>query len=127
MSFAEEFSKKAAFQPSPLPEVCPPEKTYDNWKFANKSKDGEECLKQGWGQWLKAYNHNLDRDYMSQADLGRLDQRLLERLRNTYDANQLNRFLPSLKNFNAQIAATITDDDKKSTYCKANLIARHLS
>lgn len=126
MGFVEQFAEKAAFQPPPLPEVCPPEKSYDNWKSANKSKDGKECLKQGWGQWLKAFNTALDHDYMSQADLGRLDQKLLARLKQQYKAEILNQIIPSLPIFNSQMVDAVRLEGKKEIYKKANIAARYL-
>jgi hypothetical protein len=112
LALSEEFLQKAKHQPPPLPEVCPREKTYDVWKVANKSKDGKQCLKENWWPWLKEFNDDLDRDYMSQADLRKLDVKLLQRLQNTYASKELNKLIPTLPALNDQINASRMTPEK---------------
>lgn len=121
----EEYVQKNANRPPSLPKPYSGYQTYDEWKVINKNRDPIACLKQNWGKWLKAFNPALDRDYMSQADLGRLDKKLMTRLRNLYKAHEINEFIPSLSNFHKQLAAQITPDERKETYKKVQLIARH--
>lgn len=125
LTLVKEFSEKVKHEPPLLPDVCPREKTYDVWKVENNSRDGKECLLANWGDWLKAGNDNLDRDYISQADLGRLDEKLLIRLRAQFRAKELNEFLPSQQALNKQIASTISESEKREIYRKAVLVTRH--
>ncbi len=125
VSLAEEFAQKNANTPPSLPKPGFGYQTYDEWKIINKSRDPIACLKQNWGKWLKAFNPALDRDYMSQADLGRLDEKLIARLRNLYKSDEINEFIPSLPNFHKQLAAQITEAERKKIYKQVQLIARH--
>lgn len=134
----EEFAEKAQHQPSkPLP--TPGDGTYETYAQYNarmraegspahhgKATDGKECLRQNHGHFLKKWNKNLDRDYMSQADLGKLDGKLLQRLRDTYTAEELNEFFPSEPMLNKQIAAMITEEERLNAGRTMNLINRSL-
>ncbi|ADJ29902.1 hypothetical protein [Nitrosococcus watsonii] len=88
-------------------------KLYPEFKQETGSTDSEKCLRQNWGEWLKAYNPKLDRDYMSLADIRKLDPQLLGRLKKQYKTDELHKFLPSLPLVNKQIANNMTDDERR--------------
>lgn len=124
VDLCEEFARSIVKQPPPLPKMGSGYLTYDAWKIIHKSRDGRECLRQNWGIWLMAFNPNLDQDYMSQADLGKLDRKLLTRLKTQYSGEELNAFLPSLSNYHTQKVKNITINEKKEMYRTAFLIHR---
>ena len=86
---------------------------YPDFKNRTKEANGLKCLEENWGHWLKEYTPNLDRDYMSQADLKKLDPKLLSRLTKQHNGTELNKYLPSINSLNKQIASSITKEQKK--------------
>lgn len=100
-------------------------KLYPQFKQETGSTDSQECLRQNWGEWLKAYNPKLNRDYMSLANIRNLDPQLLGRLKKQYKTDELHKFLPSLPLLNKQIAAKKTPEDAKELNKLARIIERH--
>jgi len=132
LQLLREFAETTKHQPpKPLPADQAAMKamkieTYREYKKRTGSTDGRACLKANWKDYLKAFRPALDRDYMCQADLARLDRKLLERLRHTTTAEELGTFLPSLKDFNRQQVAAMSEKEIKEAYRKKNLVNRHL-
>ncbi len=100
---------------------------YPDFKKRTGEANGLKCLKENYAPWLKHKDctPSLNRDHMSQADLGKLDPQLLARLRALYDADKLNEIIPNENLLNIQIAATISKADKKEITKKHNIIYRH--
>ena len=131
LNLVNEFVENAKRQPKkPLPtnkdELEAAEiKLYPTFKKDTGSTDGLECLEQ-YKPWLRKYTKSLDRDYMCQADLGRLDPKLLSRLRKLYKAEELKEYIPNEAGLNKQIALTIPEKEKKELTKKLNIIYRHI-
>lgn len=98
---------------------------YPDFKRRTGEANGLKCLEENYSLWLKKYTPNLNRDYMCQADLGRLDPQLLSRLRRLYKAEELNKTIPSEQKLNEQIAETISAIEKKEVIQKYSIIYRH--
>jgi hypothetical protein len=132
ITLTDEFAKQAQHEPDrPLPKTKEEMKDmgieiYPAFKKRTDSTDGRRCLQENWGIYLKAFNPTLDRDHMSQADLGRLDKQLMERLRATYKAAQINEFIPNLQTMNKQDIALLTDKEIREFHKLNSLLHRHL-
>lgn len=118
----QEFAERARYQPPPLPDVCPPHKTYDVWKIENSSRDGVRCLLENWGDWLKAGNPKLDRDYMSQADLRKRDKKLMKRLENSLSVDEIASYIPKYSMINDQEAARISPEQYRAANRVRNIV-----
>lgn len=67
---------------SPVPPLPEPDSTGKSYKLFVSRTDPFEHLEKVWGQWLKRYSSELDRDFLFQDELGHRDPALLEALRN---------------------------------------------
>jgi hypothetical protein len=99
---------------------------YPDFKKRTGEANGLKCLQENWGHWLKAYTPALDRDYMCQADLKKLDPKLLIRLKDTMDKNELDKYIPSKPSLNKQIAKLMTEKEKREAYKKQFLANKTL-
>ncbi len=97
---------------------------YPDFKKRTGETDGLMCLKENYAPWLKKFTPTLDRDYMCQADLGKLDPKLLSRLRKLFKAEELGSYIPNENELNKQIARTISETEKKELTKKHNIIYR---
>ncbi len=125
------FSDKAKFAPlQKLPEDTEGLKAlgivaYPQWRKQHNNTNAKQCLKEFYSPWLKIFSPQLDRDYMTQADLQKLDKQLLQRLRRLYPAAELSEFLPSLPMLNKQLADLATDAERKEAGRMNAVIYRH--
>lgn len=128
LALVQEFVEKAKHQPSrPLP--APGSGTYRTVvpRLHMSKEELKEFLGREWGEFLKAFNSKLDRDYMSQADLSERDESLLNRLRQQYGSKELSRFLPSHPEMIKQEAAQMTAEEIQDVQKKIGWIYRYIS
>lgn len=132
LRLVQTFAENAKHQPSdPLPRNREEMERlgieiYPDFVRRTGKTDGKQCLKENWRRWLKKFTASLDRNYMSLADLGRLDPQLLTRLRKQCSSDELHKLIPSLPALNQERVNNMTAEEKRDIQTKNTLINRKL-